>query len=210
MLHHPVLSPTRTKARCHCDNCSSAFTENEHFSFPFFPSRGEAEVISVPHSRVPHKSPLWKGRAARLCSWGRKQVLFSLGLRYTAGSIRAETQTPMLWDRLLRQPGLIKDHRFPPCQAPENSASDFYIAWKGNDALYNVSNGNTEVRFTSTTPPARMPGVRVAGRSWGASVSPSTIPRGTEQSFPSLLASTLLLDFKAKLWAPFPTDSPGL
>lgn len=137
------ITPDQDKASCHCHNCYSAFTKSEPFSFLSFPSRGGAEAIgvSVPCSRAPHKSPLWKHRAALLCSWGRKRVLFSLGLRYTTGSICTETQTHVLWDGLLRQPGqprLIKDHRFPPHQATENSASNFYIALKINGALYNV------------------------------------------------------------------------
>lgn len=131
---------TQDKARCHCHNCYSASTENEPFSFP---SRGGAEAVgvSIPCSQAPRKSPLQKGRAALLCSWGRKQELFSLGLRYAAESVCAETQMHVLWDGLVRQPGqpgLIKDHRFPPHRAPENSTSDFYIATKTNNALYNV------------------------------------------------------------------------
>ena len=139
MLHQTVLPQTRIKPGATVTTAVPPFLKMN----PFHSLSSQAEVISVsvPCSQAPHKSLLWKSRAIPLCSWGRKQELFSLGLRYAARSVCAETQMHVLWDGLLRQPrqpGLIKDLRFPPCQAPENSTSDFYNALKSNDALHNV------------------------------------------------------------------------
>lgn len=58
---------------------------------------------------------------------GKKAGIVQPGPRYATGSVCTKTQTRVLWARLLRQPGLTRDCRFPPRQAPENCASDSCI-----------------------------------------------------------------------------------
>lgn len=141
MLHHTVLPQTRTKPGVTVATAIQPLLKRMPFPSRAGEEQKQSVSGSVPCTRAPHKSPLWKGKAAPLHCRGKKRVLFSLRLKYAVGSVCAETQMHVLCDRLLQQPGqprLIKDHRFPPRWAPENSASDFYIASKNNNALYNV------------------------------------------------------------------------
>lgn len=202
------ITPEQDKSRCHCDNY---YTENEPFSFPFFPSRGGAGEINVrvPCSRAPHKSPLWK--AGQPHSAPREESGYC--------SARAQVRHR---ERLRRNPNACAvgqaaatagaDKGLQVSSPPGSRELCFRFLHHTRITMHFVTY-EMEILRSSSPPPLPFCTCGEGISCWtklGGSISPSTIPSRTEQSFRRPLTSILLLDFKAKLRALFRPNSLGL